>query len=31
MKLVSRIKKNIAKFELKPEDVGFSNLLNMSV
>lgn len=23
MKLVSRIKKNIAKFELKPEDVGF--------
>jgi len=24
MKLVSRIKKNIAKFELKPEDVGFS-------
>src|SRR5680860_666397 len=24
MKLVSRIKKNIAKFELNPEDVGFS-------
>ena len=27
MKLVSRIKKNIAKFELKPEDVGFNNTL----
>jgi len=25
MKLVSRIKKNIIKFDLKPEDVGFSN------
>lgn len=25
MKLVSRIKKNIAKFDLKPEDVGFFN------
>jgi len=24
MKLVSRIKKNIAKFDLKPEDVGFN-------
>lgn len=24
MKLVSRIKKNIAKFDIKPEDVGFS-------
>jgi len=30
MKLVSRIKKNIAKFDLKPEDVGFCNSLNMS-
>jgi transposase len=30
MKLVNRIKKNIAKFELKPEDVGFCNSLNMS-
>lgn len=28
MKLVSRIKKNIAKFELKPEDVGFYNSLS---
>ena len=25
MKLVSRIKKNIAKFDLKPEDIGFGN------
>jgi hypothetical protein len=23
MKLVSRIRKNISKFDLKPEDVGF--------
>lgn len=30
LKLVKRIKKNIAKFEIKPEDVGFSNLLNIS-
>ena len=30
MKLVSRIKKNIAKFDLKPEDVGFFNALNTS-
>jgi len=29
--IVKRIKKNIAKFELKPEDVGFSNSLIMSV
>lgn len=29
MKLVSRIRKNIAKFELKPQDVGFDNLLNI--
>ena len=30
LKLVSRIRKNIAKFELKPEDVGFNNMLNIS-
>jgi transposase len=30
MKLVTRIRKNIAKFDIKPEDVGFSNSLNMS-
>jgi len=30
LKLVSRIKKNIAKFDLKPEDVGFYNSLIMS-
>jgi len=30
MKLVSRIKKNIAKFELKPEDIGFCNTLNLN-
>lgn len=29
-KLVSRIKRNIIKFEIKPEDVGFNNLLNIS-
>ena len=29
-KLVSRIKKNIAKFELKPEEVGFVNKLIIS-
>jgi len=31
MKLVSRIKKNIAKFDLKPQDVGFGKTLNISV
>jgi hypothetical protein len=30
MKLVSRIKKNIAKFDLKPQDVGFHKSLNTS-
>lgn len=30
LKPVNRIKKNIAKFDLKPEDVGFYNVLNMS-
>jgi hypothetical protein len=30
LKLVNRIKRNIAKFEIKPEDVGFSNLMNTS-
>jgi len=30
MKLISRIKKNITKFELKPEDVGFNKVLNVS-
>ena len=30
LKMVSRIKRNIAKFEIKPEDVGFSNLMNIS-
>lgn len=30
LKLVSRIKQNIVKFELKPEDVGFGNSLNLS-
>jgi hypothetical protein len=30
MKLVNRIIKNIAKFDLKPEDVGFTNSLNIS-
>ncbi len=30
LKLVNRIKKNIAKFELRPEDVGFGNALNTS-
>ena len=28
--MVSRIKKNIHKFNLKPEDIGFANSLNMS-
>ena len=31
MKLVNRIKKNIAKFELKPEDIGFNNMLSVSI
>jgi len=31
MKLVNRIKKNIAKFDLNPEDVGFSNPLDTSM
>ncbi|WP_461636947.1 IS110 family RNA-guided transposase [Labilibaculum euxinus] len=30
LKLVSRIKKNITKFDIKPEDVGFCNLPNLS-
>lgn len=30
MGIAKRIKKSIAKFDLKPEDVGFCNLLNMS-
>jgi len=30
LKMVQLIKKNIVKFELKPEDVGFCNLLKMS-
>lgn len=30
LKLVNRIKRNIAKFEIKPEDIGFNNLLNTS-
>lgn len=30
LKLVTRIKKNIAKFDIKPEDVGFYNSLNLS-
>ncbi len=30
MKLVSNIRKNISKFALKPEDVGFDNVLNVS-
>ena len=29
MKLVKRIKRNIAKFELTPKEVGFDNTLNM--
>jgi len=31
LKMVSRIKKNIAKFDLKPEEIGFDNTLNISV
>lgn len=30
LKMLTRIKKNIAKFDLKPEDVGFCNSMNMS-
>ena len=30
MKLVSRIRKNIAKFDIKPQDIGFDMLLNTS-
>lgn len=30
LRLVSRIKKNIVKFDIKPQDVGFDNLLNPS-
>ncbi len=30
LKVMQRIKKNIVKFNLKPEDVGFCNLLKMS-
>lgn len=29
LKLVNRIKRNIAKFEIKPEDVGFDKSLNI--
>ena len=30
LKAMQRIKKNIAKFDIKPEDIGFSNSLNYS-
>ena len=30
MKLVNRMKKKIAKFDIKPEDVGFSSQLTSS-
>jgi transposase len=30
-KVMLRIKKNIVKFDLKPEDLGFGNSLNMSI
>ena len=30
LKMVRRIKRNIAKFEIKPEDVEFNNTLNIS-
>ena len=30
LKVMQRIKKNIVKFDIKPEDVGFCNSLNMS-
>jgi hypothetical protein len=28
--VMQRIKKNISKFDLKPEDIGFTNSLNMN-
>ena len=31
LRLVSRIRKNIAKFDIKPQDVGFDKILNTSV
>jgi len=31
LKMVSRIRKNITKFALKPEDVGFDKMLNTSI
>ncbi|VAW28061.1 hypothetical protein MNBD_BACTEROID06-507, partial [hydrothermal vent metagenome] len=31
LRLVSRMKKNIAKFDIKPQDVGFHKLLNTNV
>jgi len=31
LKMVNRIKRNITKFEIKPEDIGFNNLLNTSI
>ncbi len=30
LKLLTRIKKNIAKFDIKPEEIGFYNSLNLS-
>lgn len=30
LKLVSQIKKNIVKFDIKPDDIGFCNSLNLS-
>ena len=30
-KLASRIRKNISKFDLKPEDIGFDKLLNTNM
>lgn len=31
LKMLARIKKNIAKFDLKPADIGFDNLLNINI
>jgi hypothetical protein len=31
LRMVSRIKNNIVKFDIKPEDVGFANTLNISI
>ena len=31
LKMVSRIRKNITKFALKPEDVGFDKMLKISI